>query len=175
MFLIAEDAHLKWLDDYTVWTATSAATIQRLREMFNTHGLPHMVVSGNAAVFTSAEFQGFLTSSGLRHKKSSPYKPSTNGLFERAVQTVKRALKKITGSGGSLKMCISRVLVAYRSTSHATTGRSPMEMLFGHTVRTRWYLLRADAHAKVFQNQECMTCRETSTRPTRALASSAEV
>ncbi|XP_062404761.1 uncharacterized protein K02A2.6-like [Sardina pilchardus] len=175
MFLIAVDAHSKWLEVAPVRAATSAATIEHLRAMFSIYGLPHTIVSDNAAYFTSSEFKGFLSSNGVRHITSAPYKPSTNGLVERAVQTVKRALKKSMESGGSLKTRISRFLAAYRSTPHATTGRSPAEMLFGRPVRTRWDLLRPDTQTKVFRNQERMICRGNRTRPTRTLMSGSEV
>ena len=59
MFLVVVDAHSKWMEVSIVTSATTAVTIQNLRRMFATHGLPRTVVSDNGSVFTSNEFQTF--------------------------------------------------------------------------------------------------------------------
>ena len=94
MFLVVVDAHSKWLEVEIVPAATSAHTIQKLRSMFATHGLPELLVSDNGTAFTSVEFQEFLSRNGIRHLTSAPYHPSSNGLAERAVQTFKDNMKK---------------------------------------------------------------------------------
>ena len=50
----------------------------------------------------------------------APYHPSTNGLAERALQSFKQALKRM--SGGSIQVKLSNYLFKYRITPHATTG-----------------------------------------------------
>ena len=37
--------------------ATSAVTIEKLKYIFSTHGLPDMMVADNGSVFTSKEYQ----------------------------------------------------------------------------------------------------------------------
>ena len=44
MFLILVDAHSKWMEVKLVKTATSTITIEHLRNIFATHGLPEMLV-----------------------------------------------------------------------------------------------------------------------------------
>lgn len=89
MFLILVDAHSKWMEVKLVKTATSTITIEHLRNIFATHGLPEMLVTDNASYFTSVEFQDFMKLNGVRHVTLAPYHPATNGLAEGAVQTVK--------------------------------------------------------------------------------------
>ena len=72
--------------------ATSQTTINKLRAIFATHGLPQLFVTDNSNQFTSSEFQSFMKSNGIKHVCSSPYHPSTNGLAERAVQSFKKVL-----------------------------------------------------------------------------------
>ncbi|KAJ8333706.1 hypothetical protein SKAU_G00410250 [Synaphobranchus kaupii] len=171
--LLAMDSHSKWLEVFPVKAATSTATIEHLRSAFSIHSLPHSVVSNNATVFTISEFTAFLERNGVRHITSAPYKPSTNGLVERAVQTLKQALRKTTG--GFLKTRLARFLATYRFTPHTTTGVSPAEMMFGRRVRTRWDLLRPDVHAKVLHKQEKMLEGSNSSRSLRDLPSNAAV
>ena len=47
MFLIVIDAYSKWLEVKPLTAATSAITIEHLRSMFATHGLPKMFVTDN--------------------------------------------------------------------------------------------------------------------------------
>ena len=58
------------------------------------HGLPQLVVSDNGTVFTSGEFKEFLERNEIRHVRSSPCHPASNGLAEWYVQTFKTTLKK---------------------------------------------------------------------------------
>ena len=142
MLLVVVDAHSKWLDVAVVTSATSSVTIEKLRSMFATHGIPEIVVSDNGTVFTSDEFETFMTSNGIRHIKSAPYHPSTNGLTERAIQTLKGNLKK--SKTGPLETRISRFLFKYRTTPHTTTGISPAELLMGRQLRSHLSILHPD-------------------------------
>ena len=83
------DAHSKWIEAEVVSSPTTQNAIHSLRKVFASHGLPEVLVSDNGPAFTSKEFQTFVQRNGFRHIKSAPYHPATNGLAERAVQTVK--------------------------------------------------------------------------------------
>ena len=108
-------------------STSSQATIKALRPIFATHGLPEIIVSDNGSAFTSEEFQEFVKQNGIRHLRSAPYHPASNGLAERAVQTFKNAMKKATTS--DLETHLTRFLFQCRITPHTTTGVSPAELL----------------------------------------------
>jgi len=93
--LIIVDAHSKWVEAIPTAGSTSKVVIEELRSLFSQFGLPESIVSDNGTYFTSSEFENFLKLNGVIHLKSAPYHPSTNGLAERAVQIVKRGLRKI--------------------------------------------------------------------------------
>ncbi len=80
---------------YVTSTSTSSATIDKLMDSISNHGLPRTIVSDNGSSFTSAEFHQFTHANGIQHITSSPYHPASNGLAERAVQTIKSGLKKM--------------------------------------------------------------------------------
>ena len=93
MFLLMIDAHSKWLEIHATNTATSTSTIELLRRSFASLGIPEVLVSDNATVFTSEEFGDFLERNGVHHIRTPPYHPASNGLVERAVQTFKEGMK----------------------------------------------------------------------------------
>ena len=56
--------------------------------MFTKHGLPEQIVSDNCPQFVAEEFAIFMKLNGIKHIRSAPYHPSTNGLTEHFVQTL---------------------------------------------------------------------------------------
>ena len=87
-FLVLVDAHSKWIEVvYMPSTTKASATIQVLRDIFAVHGLPVELVSDNGPPFASEEFATFTRQNGIRHIRSPPFHPSTNGAAERAVKT----------------------------------------------------------------------------------------
>ena len=137
MFLIVIDAYSKWLEVIPVSAANSSVTIEHLRNMFATHGLPKSLVTDNGTQFTSMEFESFVKKNGIRHIRSSPYHPSSNGLAERAVQSFKGGMKKYS-STESIETRLSRFLFWYRLTSHSTTGVAPAQLLLGRIPRSQF-------------------------------------
>ncbi len=138
--LIVIDAHSKWIDTSVVATTSSYVVIERLRGLFAMFGIPETLVSDNGSGFVSQEFRSFLARNGIKQTTSAPYHPATNGLAERAVQIVKKGLKKVTE--GSWETRLSKVLFKYRITPHSTTGISPAELLLSRRPRSRLDLLK---------------------------------
>ena len=84
MFLAVVDARSKWPEVYIMSSTTSSKTIEVLRTMFATHGLPTQIVSDDGSQLVSEEFETFLIKrNGIRYLTSPPYHPRTNGLAER--------------------------------------------------------------------------------------------
>ena len=135
-----------------VSSTSSRCTVDALRTMFATHGLPEVLVSDNGSGFTSAEFKDFLKANGIRHITSAPYHPSSNGLAERAVQTFKAAMRKDAST--NVQLHLPRFLFHYRNTPHSTTGVPPSELLMGRHLRTHLDLLHPTTAARVQSNQE---------------------
>ena len=152
MFLIVVDAYSKWLEVIPVSSATSLSTIEQFRSIFSIHGLPEVLVTDNGTAFTSTEFAEFMKRNGVRHVKSAPYHPASNGLAERAVQTFKESMRK--QSKDSLNTRIARFLFSYRITPHTTTGTSPAELLFSRLPRSHLDLLKPTLAGRVLRKQE---------------------
>ena len=80
----------------------------------------------------------------------SPFHPSSNGLAEKFVQTFKYALESSAADPACTpQQRITRFLLSYRSTPHATTGSSPAKLFLGRELRTRLSLTRPDLASRV--------------------------
>ncbi len=152
-YLVVVDAHSKWPEVFPMASTTAAKTIEVLRQLFSSYGLPEELVSDNGPQFISDEFAGFMRANGVKHIRVAPYHPASNGLAERFVQSFKTAMKASMNSGISMTHRLANFLLTYRSTPHATTGVSPSSLFLHRCIRTRFDMLRPDPGAKVNQEQ----------------------
>ena len=53
------------------------------------YGLFEELISDNGPQYSSSEFEAFMKDYGIQHTTSSPLYPQSNGLAEKAVQTIK--------------------------------------------------------------------------------------
>lgn len=159
-YLVVVDACSKWPEVFVMNSTTSAHTIDVLRCLFARTGVPEQLVSDNGPQFTAEEFQTFLKKNGIRHITSAPYHPSTNGLAERFVQTLKQALRAMTGENGTLQQKLAKFLFAYRNATHATTNQTPAMLFLGRNLRSRLDLLKPNVRREV-QNRQMKHATET--------------
>ena len=168
MYLILVDAYSKWLTVEVMHSITAEKTIQKLRTIFSTHGIPHKIVTDNGPTFRSEQFQTFMMHNGIKHIFSAPYHPSSNGLAERAVQTVKQGLRQMQGSD-PIQGKLSKFLFKYRITPHVTTGIPPCELLMNRRLRSRFDLLHPDTmiSERVEHKQQLQCATRNTNKPRR--------
>ncbi|XP_012713748.2 uncharacterized protein K02A2.6 [Fundulus heteroclitus] len=153
MLLVVVDAHSKWQDVVIMKSTTTRKTIERLEEMFSRYGIPEQLVSDNGPQFVAEEMEAFLKMNGIQHIKSAPYHPSTNGLAERFVQTLKNSLKASV-SQGSLHQRLYSSMLTYRNTPHSTTKAPPAELLLKRVLRTKLDCIRPPSRSKTVHSSQ---------------------
>ena len=139
MFFIAIDAHSKWMEV----------------EVFARFGLPKVMVTDNSTCFTSSELAEFAECNKIRHVGISPYHPSSNGLAERAVQTLKSRMKMQLS--GTIQTKLSHFLFHYRLTPHTTTGAASAELLLKQRPQSHLDFVIPSIKDKILQQQEKQT------------------
>jgi hypothetical protein len=80
------------------------------------------------------EFHQLLELNRIDHRTTSPYHPQANGLTERAVQTVKRALSKFCAQAQDATVWdlhMHYVVLGYNCSPQASTRCSPYQLLYG--------------------------------------------
>lgn len=121
--------------------------MEKLRTIFAMFGLPEEAVTENGPQFVSTEFTTFHSSNGMRHKKTPPYHPASNGTAERLVQTVRKDPQKqlqdekTRGVQKTIQHRVDQFRFHYGSTPCAATSKTPAELFLSWTPRTRLTLL----------------------------------
>ncbi|XP_039291792.1 uncharacterized protein K02A2.6-like [Nilaparvata lugens] len=135
-YLILVDAKSKWPEiAVTATPPTTNSTIRMLREIFSHNGLPEILVSDNATLFTSNDFQAFRKRNGIKQRFIAPGHPATNELAERYVQTFKKKLKTMTSDEGTHHEKFHAALFRLPVTP-LESGETPAELFMGRSLRT---------------------------------------
>ena len=128
---------------------TSAKTIDKLRRLFAAYGLPEQLVWDNGPQFVSQEFSNFMKLNGIKHIKTSPYHPASNGAVERLVQTFKKAMTAKSQKIVTVSQQLSSFLLSYRTTPHLTTNVTPAELFMSRVLWTRLDLIHSSVESSV--------------------------
>ncbi|UYV81812.1 K02A2.6-like [Cordylochernes scorpioides] len=134
LFLVVVDAYSKWIGAKIVSITSTETTINSLKEIFATHGLPDVIVSDNGTPFTLELFKTFLKRNGVRHILCAPYHAASNGQVERAIQTLKNLLRK--NSSGNWTTRLYRSLLSMRIAINSTTQKSPAQLLMNRNLKS---------------------------------------
>ncbi|XP_014674912.1 PREDICTED: uncharacterized protein K02A2.6-like [Priapulus caudatus] len=132
MYICLVDYYSKFVEFTKVSDTKSATVIEWLKEQFARYGLPEEVISDNGPQYSSDVFAEFARKYEFQHHTSSPEYPQSNGMAERAVQTLKRLLKKVGRAGRDPYLAI----LEWRNTPLQGMG-SPSQMLMGRRTRSR--------------------------------------
>ena len=113
-------------------TTTSQQVTTHLKSQFARHGIPDRLITDNGPQFSSDTFRQFAKDYCFQHCTASPHYPQSNGMAEKAVQTVKNCLKKAVLD----KRDPYLALLEYRNTPVSDMLGSPAQRLMGHRTKT---------------------------------------
>ena len=130
------DSYSKWPEVLRCRRPTKGTIIGLLHELFARFGIVDCVVSDNGSQFTSVEFKEFCEIFQIKHITTPRYHPRSNGQAERFIDTLKRALKK--ASGTPTDKAQQQFLQVYRITPNPNTllAVSPAETMFARKIRS---------------------------------------
>ena len=127
-YLVVVDYYSKYIETSLMRDKTAGTIVTHMKSIFARHGIPEELVSDNMP-YNSKEFKRFADDWGFELITSSPTYPQSNGLSEKAVQTVKRILKKASDPYIGL--------MEYRNTPVTGMTYSPSQLLMSRTTRTK--------------------------------------
>ena len=116
---------------------TAQVTIDLLEPIFVNFGYPHTITLDNARQFIGKELEDYCYARKITLNHTTPYWPQANGEVERQNQTLLKALQISSIENRDWQKDLNYFLVSYNTTPHSTTGKTPTELLFGQSIRSK--------------------------------------
>ena len=118
-----------------MFQGTGSPFLRRGVEWFASHGVSvKAVMSDNGSAFVSHAYGQALAELGLRHLRTRPYRPRTNGKAERFIQTLQNewAHGRIYASSTERTAALTDYLERHNSTRpHGSLGETELMAAFG--------------------------------------------
>lgn len=131
--------------EYAILTSTTPAkVIDSLEETFGRHGLPVTMKSDNGPQFRSEELQDYCAHNGISNLMVTPKWPQANGKVERQNASLIKRIRIDQAEGLDWRKELRKYVTKYRGISHATTGKSPVELLFNRKIQGKLPELHSD-------------------------------
>lgn len=137
------DLAIRYVHGVAMRSVNAKGIVKTLKDTFASFGMPVKIQTDGASYFTRSEFSKFVKELGIYHAVSSPYHPASQGALERQHRTLRATLAKV-GLENSTHWDddLPFVLFCLKDMPSASTGFSPFELVFGHTVRGPLCLVR---------------------------------
>ena len=129
--LVAIDYFTKWVEAASFKILNSRKVAQFIRtNIICRYGVPHEIISDNGSHFRD-ETKKLLHEYKIKHHKSSPYRPQTNGAVEAANKNVEMILRKNAERHRNWHEKLPYALWGYRTSIRTATGATPYSLVYG--------------------------------------------
>jgi len=127
------DHFSRWAEAFPIRNQEAVTVARVLCDQFiSRFGCPRQILSDQGPCFESRLFQDLCRQLQIDKIRTSPYKPSTNGMVERFHKTLNSMLGKVVSARQKdWDVCLPGVMAAYRATPHSSTGFSPNLLFTG--------------------------------------------
>lgn len=139
--LVLIDYYSRYIFARLVKTTSMEVTVRVLHEIFQTYGWPNTLRSDNGPAYGS-EYKKYCSEHGITQENSMPYDPQQNGLVERSMTIINKALDAARLMRTDYDSEIQQAVRAHNSAPHPTTQAVPEELLFNRHVRRALPMLR---------------------------------
>lgn len=121
---------------YPLRSITAKSVVKSLTQFMSIFGIPKVIQSDQGSNFSSHLFAQVLKQLKIQHSMSSAYHAQSQGALERFHQTLKSLLRSYCVElNQDWEEGLPWLLLAGREVVQDSTGFSPNELVFGHSVR----------------------------------------
>ena len=149
--IVAVDYFSRWMETKIVRSPTHAQVISLLRAWIQEHGPIEQIVADSGSQFTARAFTSWALRMGIQLRWSAAYHHSSNGLVERAIQTLQGRIRRLRSSTGRpWHQLVHRAAYAMNEMVNRVTQFSPQEIRHGRSISgpltfTEWQNVKAKA------------------------------
>ena len=133
MVMVCIEHFTKWIELIPLPSKSSRDSARGLLEgVLSRYGAPGVILTDQGPEF-EGDFQTLPAKHEITHRLSSREHPQSDGLAERMVQTMKRALRKclLDGGGKEWDELLPYIAMGYRMSKQKAVGYSPYFLMFG--------------------------------------------
>jgi hypothetical protein len=136
------DYFTKWPEAYALPTQEATTVAEALvNNFFCLFGMPRELHSDKGSNFESRFLQGFLQRLGVSKTRTTPLHPQSD-MVQRYIKTVEEHIRKVVSSDQrDWDERLPLFFLAYRASTHDTTGLTPARLVFGRELRLPCYLI----------------------------------
>ena len=126
-----------WAEAYPIPDQRNATIAHVFHNSFvSSHGCPEVLVTDNGTEFVARDFTDYLSSMGIKHIRSTPRHPESNGKIERFNRTFKEMLAKaVRNAPEDWEEHVGATLFSHRISVSDVTHYSPFYLLYGRQPR----------------------------------------
>lgn len=134
--LVIGDHFSRWMEAYPLPNQMAEKVAEKVvNEFIARFGVPLEVHTDQGGNFESDLFKEVCSLLDVKKTRSTPYRPSFNGLIEKFNLTLENMIKSfVSKSKTDWDQYIGLLMAAYRSTPHPATGFTPNLLMFGREV-----------------------------------------
>ncbi len=136
------DMATRYPDAVPLKTTTSKAVATVILEIFCRLSIPDEILTDRGSNFVSTFMREVYHFLGIKHLKTSPYRPQTNGCLEKYHHTLMQMVRKSVTDKKDWDLYLPYLLFACRETPSSATGYSPFHLLYGKHVHGPLDVLR---------------------------------
>lgn len=143
--LTAIDYFSRWAEAIPIRNQEATTVAENLMiHVFSRFGMPRQILTDQGPCFESKLFQELCKLMEIDKLRTTPYRPSGNGMVERFHRTLNMLIGKVvTDRQKDWDLHVPYVMAAYRSTEHEATKRTPNFLFLGRENHTPLDLILA--------------------------------
>ena len=144
--LVVCDYFTKWVESFAM-PNQEAETVARILvdEVICRFGVPYSIHSDQGTNFESTLFQQVCHLLGIVKTRTTPYHPQSDGLVERFNRTLQAMISTyVKDDQSDWDDHLPHIMMAYRSSEHASTKATPNFLMFGREVNIPLDLLAGE-------------------------------